>query len=180
MTPRRSPTTRTGLLLAALGALAGGCNVDPGQGYTLKSQFPGGIETVHVPIWSRGKDVYRRDLEFRLTEALIKRIQLDTPYRQATRSRADTILTGSIDEVTQHVLSTNPDTGRPHEMEVTMVVSFVWKDLRTGDVLKEKKGFRVAGTYIPEAPFSEEFFHGGEEVINRLAKRIVEQLESDW
>jgi len=176
---------KTVKILAAVAAVAaaastGGCNVDPTKGYTLISLYPKDVRTVHVPIWVRGKDVYDRELEFQLTEALTKRIQAETQYRLAPRSQADTILTGTIEGISQQVLSFNPDTGRPNELEVTMVVSFVWKDLRSGQVRKERTNFRAVGTYIPPEPFAEEFFQGSQEVINRMAERIVEQMEADW
>ena len=87
------------------------------------------------------------------------------------------MMTGTIDQIVQRALSTNPDTGRPREMEITFFVSFKWTDLRNGEVLVERTNFRVAGTYLPEPGFSEDFFQGGEDVINRLAARVVEQME---
>ena len=157
-----------------------GCSSDPRAGYTTKSQYVEGIKTVAVPIWRRGKKVYRRGLEMRLTEAIIKRMELDTPYKVTDKSRADTEIRGSIDLVSQRVLSFNPDSGMPREKEITMTVSFTWTDLRNGKVIAERRNFRQTGTYIPPAPLGEDFFQGSEDVVNRLAKRIVEQMEADW
>jgi len=157
-----------------------GCATDPSAGYTTAQQFPEGIDSVCVPIWNRAKPVYRRGWEDRLTEALVKRIELDTPYEVTTKARADTELTGSIDRISQRVLSFNPDTGRARELEVTFTTSFRWTDLRSGEVILERNNFRIAGTYIEECGFSEDFFQGGEDVVNELAKRIVEQMESPW
>jgi hypothetical protein len=61
-----------------------------------------------------------------------------------------------------------------------MVVSFTWTDLRTGKTLAERTNFAVTDTYLPHEPFSETYFQGSEALINRLARRIVEQMESDW
>ncbi len=163
------------VLLAAAAATSAGCG-----GYTMKNQYRGGIKTVAVPIWTRGKDVYRRGLEFRLTEALQKRIELDTPYKVVKKSQADTELTGKINLIEQRVLSKNPETGLPRELEATFTVSFTWKDLRNGEVLVERKEFRVADTYIPHRPVGEDFFQGSESLINRLARRIVETMEAPW
>jgi len=154
--------------------------VNPTQGYTLRSQYPTNVRTVSVPMWTRGREVYRRGLEMRLTEALVKQIEHDTPYKVTKSVRADTQLKGTIDRVTQQVLTINPDDGLPREIEVMLEVSFRWTDLRTGKVLRERKGFRVAGTYVPSGPFREDFFHGSEDTINRLARRIVEQMQADW
>ena len=172
-------TTVAGLLLACV-LLTGGCSEDPTKGYTLKSQFPEDVRTVHVPIWHRGRNVYRRGLEMRLTEALIKRLELDTPYKVTDKDRAHTELTGTIDTISQRVMSFNPDSGLPREKEITLIVSFSWVDLRNGRDIVRRRNFRQAGTYIPPQPLSEDFFLGSEDVINRLAQRIVEQMAAEW
>jgi hypothetical protein len=169
------------ITLLALGlALAAGCSNDPASGYSLNSLYRQDVKTVAVPIVDRGPEVYRRELEFRLTEALVKRIEGDTPYKVVDRGRADTELTATILQVEQQVLSRNPDTSLPRELSMTIVVSFAWKDLRTGDVHRHNGNFPVTGTYIPHEPLGEDFFQGSEDVINKLARRIVEQMESEW
>jgi len=174
------PILAVSAMAVGLAAFSPGCAADPTQGYTTASQYPAGIRTVAVPIWTRDKSVYRRELEFRLTEALIKRIELDTPYKVTTKARADTLLTGSIDSVEQQVLSGNPDTGLPNEKMVIITVSFRWTDLRTGKVLRARQGFTVRAPYVSASPLDEDFFQGSEDVINRLATRVVEQLEEKW
>jgi len=163
------------------GMLAGpGCSTDPKAGYTMADQYRPGIHTVAVPIWTRGRQVYRRGLEFRLSEALAKRIELDTPYKVVGKDRADTQIEGRIDRIDQQVLSNDPDTGRPRELEVTLVLSFTWKDLRTGKILVKHDNFRVADSYITHEPVGEDFFQGSEADIDKAARRIVETMEADW
>jgi outer membrane lipopolysaccharide assembly protein LptE/RlpB len=169
-----------GLLLAGTLLAACGCDVDPTQGYTTRSQYPKSVRTVAVPIWTLGKEVFRRDLQFQLTEALIKRLEASTPYKVVDKTRADTELRGSIDNVSQRVLSFNPDSGQPRELEITYTVSFTWTDLRSGKVLTRRKNFRQSGSYIPPAPFGENFFQGSEDLINKLAERIVDQMALEW
>jgi hypothetical protein len=157
-------------LLASLLVL-GGC------GYSFDSLYPEQYKTVCVPMWTRGRDVYRREIEFRITEAVQKRIEGFTPYRLAHKARADTELTGSLDQVLQRPLSMNPDTNRPREMAVTFVVSFKWVDLATGRTIVERSNFRVEATYYPIDPLGEDFFQGSEDAVNRLAERVVEQMQ---
>jgi outer membrane lipopolysaccharide assembly protein LptE/RlpB len=168
------------LMLAGPLLAACSCSSDPTQGYTTKSQYLQNVRTVAVPIWTRGKEVYRRELEMQLTEAIVKRLELSTPYKVTDKTRADTELRGTIENVSQRVLSFNPDTGQAREKEITFTVSFTWTDLRSGKVLTRRKNFRQAGSYIPLAPLGEDFFQGSEDVVNKLAQRIVEQLEVDW
>ncbi len=167
-----------GLLIA--GVLGGCLSNDPTTGYTAQSQYRQGVRTVAVPIWTRGKDVYRRDVEIQLTEALVKRIELDTPYKVTTKPQADTILTGTIEQISQQTLSFDPDSGDPREMQMTFTVSFKWEDLRTGNIIVEKKLFRIAGVYLPPAPFNEDFFEGSQDLMDKLARRVVETMEADW
>lgn len=171
------------LSLAAVCMACGssGClSYDPTTGYTTASPYPSNIRTVYVPLWTRAQEVYRRENEIRLTEALIKRIEQDTPYKVTTRQRADSELTGTIDTISQQTLSFNPDTGNPREIQVTFSVSFQWTDLRSGDVICEHKQFRVADVYLPDNPYNEDFFLGSESLMDKLARRIVEQMESPW
>lgn len=170
-----------GALLAAGCALAAcGCSDDPTQGYTMQSPYGQSHKTVAVPIWQRGKDVYRRGLEFDLTEAIQKRIEQITPMKVVPRQRASTLLEGTIESVEQNVMSYDPNSGKPREQQIRMIVSFVWKDLVTGKELVRRDKFPVAATYIPAAPFNEEFFTGSQDVMQRLAERIVEQMEEPW
>ena len=171
----------TPLLVLPFVFAATGCfSDDPTVGYTARNQHRTGIQTVAVPVWTRGKDVYRRDIEIDLTAALVKRIELDTPYKATKKDRADTVLTGSIDIITQQVLSFNPDTGQPREKQITFVVSFEWTDLRTGKVLVKRKDFEVAVVYLPDPPYNENFFLGSQKLMDKLARRIVETMETDW
>jgi hypothetical protein len=168
------------LPLILLAGLLVGCSDDPTVGYTAQSQYRTGINTVAVPLWTRGQDVYRRDIEFQLTEALIKRIELNTPYKVVKKDQADSILTGTIDRIEQSTLSFNPDTGRPREIQMTFFVSFRWKDLRTGNTLVRERNFRVSDVYLPSQPFGEDFFQGSQSLIDKLSRRIVETMETDW
>lgn len=170
------------LLSLLLCSVVCGCNSDPGKGYTFASPHREGIESIAIPMWTRSRNVYRREIEIRLTEAIIKRIELDTPYKVTTKDRADTMLTGTLEGISQRPMSVDPNTGRTREQEVIVTVSFRWSDLRTGEVLldRERKMIRAPGVYIPLAPFGEDFSQGCEEAINEAARRVVETLEADW
>ncbi len=161
-------------LVVLSAVLIGGC------GYQLGGMYPRNVNSVAVIMFTRQKNVYRRELEIRLTEAVVKRIQQDTPYKISTRDRADTVLTGTIEKIHQQVLNTNPDTGEPRMLELTITVSFTWKNQRTGKIIATQPNLRVADVYIPRCPVGQDFFQGSEDVINKLAKRIVEHMEKPW
>ncbi len=175
----------TPALLAAVSAAlltgAVGCtNPDPTTGYTDASQYRPGIRTIAVPIWNRGPHEYRLDIENRITEALIKTIQGGPPYKVVPESRADTLLTGTLNRVEQTVLSFDPRFGTAREIQLRFLVDFTWKYLRTGQILVSRKNYRVASTYIPPGPYREDFYLGSEDAVNKLAQRIVEHLAQPW
>ncbi|NQU75207.1 MAG: LptE family protein [Planctomycetes bacterium] len=170
-----------GALFSAALMFAQGCSSDPYKGYSFETGlYRQDIKTVAVPIWRRGDKVYRRDLEQQLTEALVKRIELDSPYKVADKSIADTMLEGTIVAVTQRVLSFNPSQGTPRDVELRIVVDFTWTDQRTGEILVQKKGFRAAGVYYPAGALAEDFSLGSADAVNHLAQLIVETMEKPW
>jgi len=183
-----------GLCILAWAALLTGC------GYSMSRPFPsnvdelafdeaaeaddaeevrrvhGKIRTVFVePI--RSKE-FRRELEMRLTEAVAKRIEVDTPYRISSKERADTILSGEILEVRQSVFGTDFLLDRPRETATTFLIALRWRHPGTGKILVERKVYTETDTWVP--PVGETFFKGSDRVINRLAERIVEQMETVW
>ena len=72
MTGHRSPLALV-LLVGVTITSTGGC------GYSTRRPFPDGIQTVHVKMFQSRE--FRRDLEFHLTEALVKRT--DKPEKRA-------------------------------------------------------------------------------------------------
>ena len=164
-------TGRLGTLLLMAGAgLAGGC------GYSAQRPFPDGIQTVYVEMFQSRE--FRRDLEFQLTEALAKRIEMDTPYRIADRQVADTILTGEVLEVQQRGLGNSFETARPREIAATIILRYAWKDQRTGELLVDRPRFAFTTTYIPDV--GQTFERGMIRGLDRAAERMVETMETGW
>jgi hypothetical protein len=75
-------------------------------------------------------------------------------------------------------------------MEITITVSITWTDLRQDRVRVHHQNVRASGTYINPSminnqpvdnggAFNEDFFQGSADVINRLARKIVEEMESN-
>ena len=177
MTDRTTVWRLAALLALAAGAL--GCHADPTQGYTLASQYPSDVRTVSVKMFTRGSNVYRRGVEMRLTEAVVKSIEFYTPYKVVLDDSADTELTGTIVNIGQRTMSTVTSVSSPREKETIVTATIRWQDLRNGKV-RRRTTVRAAGSYIPLAPFGEDFFQGSEDAINNLARRIVEEMEEEW
>ncbi len=167
---RRITLQAVGGIGLGLIACAGGC------GYSSSSLHPQGIRTVYVEMFQSKE--FRRGLEMQLTEALRKEIDRGTPYRNAPKNRADTVLSGEVLEVRQGSLGRDFITDKPRELAATIVVSYRWKDLRTGRILVESPQFTQTIEYVP--PLKETFYMASEEGMNKLARRIVDSMETGW
>jgi hypothetical protein len=148
-----------------------------GCGYRNDTLFRDGIETVCVEVFESKE--FRRDLEFRLTEAVVKRINMDTPYRLASKEKADTILTGEVLEEQQAAFAPDYETRQPRDKQLVLSVRILWKDLRTGRVLVDVPVQLEAADYLPPAGESEAYAQ--DRAIDRLAAAIVRRMYTeDW
>lgn len=170
---------RASLVAAVVTSAAGvaGC------GYTTAPMYSDQVRTICVPIFE--SKTYRRDLEFRLTEAVIKEIEKKTPYKVVRQGNADTQLTGVIRYLDKNTL-TETRQDEPREVQVTLAVDVTWKDLRTGELLmsghapKQPTVMTIRNTaeFVPE--FGESITTAGQEAIEDLAEQIVAMMETPW
>jgi len=164
-------------LLAGCGyQQSGDYALEPQSGYKWKSLYREDIHSVAVPIFTN-KD-FHRGVEFSLTKALITQIEAKTPYKVMDRDRADTILEGEITEVRTRVVSRDRDTALPQEELQAVTVNFVWKDLRTGKILKQRNGYEETKVLYPT--LGEGQFTGTQLAVENLALSIVHELQADW
>ena len=151
---------------------AGGC------GYTHQALYPSGISTVQVKIFENR--TFYRDVEFDLTEAIVKEIELKTPYKSKSQDGADTLLEGRIVDIQQKRLSRTSSGGLTQEMEVTVTIDFEWRDLESGKVLRQRSGVADVGTYKPARPIGEPFEVAQHMAVQRVASRIVSAMRDDF
>lgn len=168
----RNLTARSGLVSLVVFLVCGGV----GCGYSTARPFPADIHTIHVEMFHSRE--FRRELEFRLTEAVVKRIEMDTPYRIAPLDRADAVLTGEILEVQNRTLGNDFDTDLPREIGSTIIVRVRLKDLRSGRIIMDRPRELHQVSYIP--PVGETFTQGMTRGLEGLAEQIVEAMETEW
>lgn len=182
--------SKTRILLNALIALAGmtamsGCgsyqstgdfNPNANPGYQWKSLYREDYQSIAVPIFTSRS--FQRGVETEVTRAVVQQMELRSPYKVVPRDRAQTILEGEIDSVEVNTLSNDLDTTLPQEQTLTIRINFTWKDIRTGRILAERRGFTQSATYYPTQ--GEGRFTGTQSAVERLAIAIVQQLEADW
>ena len=172
--------SRAGVITALLFALTGcgyksGSNSDSGD-YHWGSLYRQDIRTVAVPIFTTRS--FDRGVEFNLSQAIVKQIEATTPYKVVPRERADTILEGQVVDVQVGSLSTDPDSAIPQEQMLGLNIDFTWKDLRSGRILVERRGFEHTATYYPT--LGEGRALGRQQAVERLALAIVQELQADW
>lgn len=145
--------------------------------------FPPGVRTVHVPIVRDA--TFRHDLGVRLTEALIREIELRTPYKVTADPSADSTLRCEVVGETKRVLTeTNAD--YPRALDAAVQVRAAWTD-RNGRLLLNNSVvptddltilFSQDERFVPEAGQSVDI--AMQKAIEDLAGRIVSQMESRW
>lgn len=167
------------LPLAVLFFLAG-C-----AGYMIgpDSLYPPHIHTVYVPIFE--SDSLRRQLGERLTEAVMKQIELQTPYKVVGTPDADSTLQGRILAEGKHVQIENR-WDEPREIVYRFQIQVRWVDYR-GLVLREQTivpcpetEVLLSGTslLVPEQGHS--VVVAQQKAIERLARQIVGMMEAPW
>lgn len=173
-------SVRRFIFVAGLALAASGCgysSADKGSsGYTWGSTFRKDVKTVAIPAF--GTKSFQRGDEVLLTQALVAQIESRTPYKVVPAERADTILEGVVTSAGSGTVSASPFTALPQEQTYTMSVDFTWKDLRTGQILVERRNFDQTSTYYPT--LGDGRFVGKQQVAEALAGSIVDQLQGDW
>ena len=155
-----------------------GCSTDPAKGYSSTPLFRGDISTVAVPILENKTVV--RDVEFQLTDALIKEIESRTPYKVTPGGDADTIVLGQIRDVQLDQLSKSRLTGLSEEVILSVTIDFVWKDNRNGKTIVERRSYAGHGLFVPSNPSSEPIELGRFAAVEHLARDIVNEMRSEW
>jgi hypothetical protein len=162
-----------GIVLAVASLILPGCRFYQVGNAPL---FRPDIQTVYVEIFET--DTYRKFLGQRLTEAVVKEIELSTPLRITERGLAHSILSGRLVRERKRVISetVNDD---PRALQIDYVLEVTWTD-PAGNPLMNRQTLRLDRSidFIPEG--GQSLVTAEQELINRLARQIVQQLEMDW
>jgi hypothetical protein len=161
-------------ILAGLGLV--GC------GYTVGPAFSPCVRTVSVPIFK--SDLFRRGIEFQLTEAVQKEIKL-RGLRIAEAPYAETRLSGQIFSYEKQLLSESAfDDGR--ELQLSLAVMVTWEDLRTGEILNQQEislppeaiALTSTADFAPEV--GQSLASANQQLVDRIARDIVNKMEMPW
>jgi len=168
------------LIFSAIAAavIITGCDqVDPNVGYSTQSLYRTDMHTIYVEMFE--SESFRRGVEFELTRALAQQIEIKTPYKVVSdRRKADTIIYGTIDRITENTLIQQRELDRPLQNEVILVATVTWQDRRDGTLILDGQKIRVAGDYIALLGAGRD--SAAKEASNQAALRIVETMQKIW
>jgi len=154
-----------------------------GCGYNVGAPFNPEVRTISVNIAQ--SDSNRRWLEYQLTEAVQRQIQQRSHFRLAKEGYADTRLDLHIVDLRKSVLGQTRNSD-PRELQMNLQVDAVWQDVRSGEILRQQNIEIPSGVtrLAAQAEFAPEVGQSlataDREVINRLARNIVDMLEMPW
>ncbi len=155
--------------------LAGGCG--PSTGYSNASLFPSDVNNVYLEMFDNRS--FRRGIEWTLTDALAKRIEVDTPYKiLSNRDRADSVMSGQIVMAGESVLTIERDTGRALEKEVVLTAVVNWKNMKNGKLMVNSRTVTAVATYSDFQ--GQDFTYASDVAANKLAQDIVQLMENPW
>lgn len=141
------------------------------------------VATVYVPMIE--SESFRRDLGERLTEAVMKEIELKTPFKVVGTPDADSVLSIRLHNDQRRVLFENAyDDPRAAEMEFNADVT--WVNRRRQPLVSPQSvplppslvPFGQTSVLIPESGQSIATAH--QIAIQRLAEQIVGAMEEPW
>lgn len=147
-------------------------------GYNLGNQylFRNDIRTVHVPIFE--SDSNRRFLAQRLTEAVVKQVEQGTPLTITDPSVSNSFLRGRLVRDQKNTVTENQfDDARA--VRTSFRVEIDWVD-RAGVPLMPRRSVIIDHSvdFIPEG--GQSLATAQQEVIERIAREVVGQMEMPW
>lgn len=148
-----------------------------------RSLYRADIRTVYVPMFEA--DTFRRHMAERLYEAVVKEIELKTPFKVVNHPNADSVLTVRLTNEAKRIVIQSPtDEGR--EVQVSLVAHATWTD-RRGTIIYEQAPVPLlpatatveqTATFVPE--YGESYATASQEAIEGMAERIVALMEQPW
>lgn len=155
-----------------------------GCGYTVGNAFQAPVQTVSVSIF--GNESFRRGLEYQLTDAIHREIQVRWPSMRIVHDdSAETRLVGRI--VQANKFSLTPTTfDDPRELEFHLAIDVTWEDRRSGQVLAAQTvpispdAVRLTSmaSFAPETGQSRATAE--RKAMDTTARQIVDLMETPW
>ncbi len=147
------------------------------------SLYAADVATVYVPMIE--SDSYRRDLGERLTEAIVKEIELKTPYKVVNTPDADSILTARLmTDTRRRVIQNGFSDPRVSETDLRAQVNWINRrrqplyPVQMIPIPPDLLAVNQTSNLIPEA--GQSVATSQQQAIQRLAQQIVGTMEAPW
>lgn len=168
-----------GLLLLAAVAVTGCAHYRAGT----DTLYARDVQTVYVPMIE--SDSFRRDLGERLTEAVVKQIELKTPFKVVSDPAADSVLAVRLLGDTRRVVAEDPFDA-PRVLDNEFLAEVTWLNRRrlpmapmqTIALPASLVEFSQNSVLIPAA--GQTVVSQQQQGIERLAEKIVAAMEEPW
>ena len=140
------------------------------------------VSTVYVPMVE--SESFRRDLGERLTEAIVKEIELKTPFKVVGTPDADSVLAARLVSDTKRVVFENQNDD-PRSVELAMYVDVKWINRRREPLgppaaIPLPPGLGIHQTEEMLAEAGQSVAMQQQQAIQRLAEQIVATMEEPW
>ncbi|MFT5303826.1 MAG: hypothetical protein ACI87E_003026 [Mariniblastus sp.] len=174
--PLRLPVARGLFLVIAMmttiSATTGCSSYHLGNQYLFRSD----IRTVHVMMFE--SDSNRRFLGQRLSEAIIKEVELNTPLTITDPQISDSFIRGRLIRDTKRVAGENVN-DEPRTLDIRWTVEVDWVD-RAGVPLMQRQSIRIShdATFIPEG--GQSMSTAQQRIIEQTARDVVSQMQAPW
>ncbi|MEM7785816.1 MAG: LPS assembly lipoprotein LptE [Planctomycetota bacterium] len=146
--------------------------------YHLGSQFlyRNDIRSVHVMMFESESN--RRFLGQRLTEAVVKAVELETPFTITDPAIADSFVRGRLVRDRKSVAGENVN-DEPRTLTIGMRLEIDWVD-RAGVPLLQRPIVIIdrSAELIPEG--GQSLTVTQQEIIDRMARDVVSQMQNPW
>jgi hypothetical protein len=171
----RGPRVRRSLTLVLAAALAlGGCRFSPYK--FAGGGLPSNIRTIAVLPFENDTPV--PELQRELFEAMRRELQNRLNLRDASETRADAIVRGTIVKYDIDVpvgFSSDPTQANTARRQLQLVVDVAIIDQSSGRTLWEKKGLTAKGEYAEQNEGN-----GRRQAIEEIIADIIEGAQSNW
>ena len=164
------------LLLVAL--------VFSGCGYTRHTVLPQNIKTIYIDTVQNQIQpdqiyAYQPGLEIEITNAIIRRIEIDGNLRIVPREQADAILEPRLIGFDQAGLRfTSLEAVEEYRLFIVLALQLL--NAKTGEVIWQEPNFSGDAEYIVSQVRSVARQEASQRAIERLAKNVVDRIVEDW
>ncbi len=146
------------------------------------ARFARDVQTVYVPMIE--SESFRRYLGERLTEAVCKQIETDTPYKVVNDPNADTVLYVRLVNDTKRLIVNNIE-GDVRDSELNFQVNVSWVNRRGVSMGQQNMPLPPELVDVGQAAdliaeYGRSTATAQQEIIDRLASRIVGLMETAW